>query len=399
MKMDWKLVKMGQVLHQDKESSVSVEPAHLYPMVGVYSFGRGLFHKDSQLGMNTSYKVFYQLKENHVVMSQLFGWEGALALSSKEFKGKYVSSQFPTFLVDESKADRDFIGFFLKQKKVWQLLFARGKGMGSRRRTLNPDSLLGIEIPLPPLSEQRRIAARLQALKRKIEEVRRLRGEQMKAVETLFNNHLVNLFHGLEKEFDTVRFIDAVNLKHGFQFRNFHFREKGVPIVKIGQIKPNGTLDLSNCSFISNEDASQFESYRIYKDDLLMALTGGTLGKVCHLKNDYGVVLQNYRVGKFEILDEQKLSKEYLYWVLVSSYFLNQVFAKINQAAQPNIGKAEMEKTKFPLPPLSEQHRIVADINSFYLKMDALKAAQSGQLSELEGLFPGVLEKAFRGEW
>lgn len=119
MKNGWKIVRLGEVLKQDKASAVSIEPSQNYEMVGVYSFGRGLFHKESQLGMNTSYKVFYCLKENHIVLSQLFGWEGALALSSKEFEGKFVSYQFPTFLTDETKADRGFIGFFLKRKKVW----------------------------------------------------------------------------------------------------------------------------------------------------------------------------------------------------------------------------------------------------------------------------------------
>ncbi len=81
MKQGWEMVKLGKVLKQDKASAVSIDPSKNYEMVGVYSFGRGLFHKESQLGMNTSYKVFYHLKEKHIILSQLFGWEGALALS------------------------------------------------------------------------------------------------------------------------------------------------------------------------------------------------------------------------------------------------------------------------------------------------------------------------------
>jgi len=51
------------------------------------------------------------------------------------------------------------------------------------------------------------------------------------------------------------------------------------------------------------------------------------------------------------------------------------------------------------VPNLSEQRRIITEIQAFQSKMVALKAAQAGQLAALEGLFPGVLEKAFRGEW
>ncbi|MFZ4398124.1 MAG: hypothetical protein ACOYOU_21125, partial [Kiritimatiellia bacterium] len=84
---------------------VPVDSSQTYPMVGVYSFGRGLFHREPVEGGQTSYKVFYRLKAEHVVMSQLFGWEGAVALSSEDFAGHYVSPQFPTFSCDFSKLD------------------------------------------------------------------------------------------------------------------------------------------------------------------------------------------------------------------------------------------------------------------------------------------------------
>jgi restriction endonuclease S subunit len=50
---------------------------------------------------------------------------------------------------------------------------------------------------------------------------------------------------------------------------------------------------------------------------------------------------------------------------------------------------------EIPIPPLSEQKRVVEILE----KIDALQEIQAGQLSALEGLFPGVLEQAFRGEW
>src|SRR5689334_15336701 len=93
---DWPRVRMESVLSLDLES-VLVDSGTEYPMVGVYSFGRGLFDRESVSGSNTSYRHFNKLKSHHIVMSQLFGWEGALALSSDEFAEKYVSPQFPTF--------------------------------------------------------------------------------------------------------------------------------------------------------------------------------------------------------------------------------------------------------------------------------------------------------------
>src|ERR1019366_6502033 len=97
--MEWPKIELRQVMTLDSDP-VRVSPAETYEMVGVYSFGRGLFHREPVSGANTSYKFFYRLKSDHVVMSQLFGWEGALALSSQDFAGLFVSPQFPTFLCD-----------------------------------------------------------------------------------------------------------------------------------------------------------------------------------------------------------------------------------------------------------------------------------------------------------
>ncbi len=165
----WKPTPLGTVLSLDIER-VSVEPSTAYPMVGVYSFGRGLFDRESVNGHDTSYRYFYRLGPHHLVMSQLFGWEGALALSSDEFAGKYVSPQFPTFAVDESKAVRGYVGWYVRRSVFWRELSAKTRGMGDRRRTLNPEALLTCNIPLPPLEEQRRIVAKIEPLAAKINE-------------------------------------------------------------------------------------------------------------------------------------------------------------------------------------------------------------------------------------
>ena len=112
MNSSWKVVKLEEILSQDQNSAVKVKPTKIYNMVGVYSFGNGLFIKNSIEGFNTSYKKFYRLKEDHIVLSQLFGWEGAIALSNKKFVGKFVSSQFPTFLINKEKAELFFVSYF-----------------------------------------------------------------------------------------------------------------------------------------------------------------------------------------------------------------------------------------------------------------------------------------------
>jgi type I restriction enzyme S subunit len=187
---NWPTVRLGEVLALDLER-VSVDAGTSYPMVGVLSFGRGLFDREPIENGQTSYKYFYRLKPEHVVMSQLFGWEGALALSDDKFSGKYVSPQFPTFTCNPQMLDREFLGSLIQQKIFWDDLGSRTSGMGDRRRTLTPDALFACEIPLPPLAEQQRIVARIAELATRIQKTSNL----YKEVESDLGYILMSAYH------------------------------------------------------------------------------------------------------------------------------------------------------------------------------------------------------------
>jgi type I restriction enzyme, S subunit len=174
MSKAWPRVKLGDVLSLDL-NKVAIDPSRSYPMVGVLSFGRGLFEREPIDNGNTSYKHFLRLRKNHFVMSQLFGWEGALAISDEEFDGKFVSPQFPTFVCDERRLNLSYLGWCVRRKVFWDELSTRTNGMGDRRRTLNPAALFASEIALPPLEEQQRIVARIDAVQQHLHAVDKLR--------------------------------------------------------------------------------------------------------------------------------------------------------------------------------------------------------------------------------
>lgn len=204
-------VRLGDLLRLNLER-VPVDAATSYPMVGVLSFGRGLFERESIENGKTSYKYFYRLKAEHVVMSQLFGWEGALALSSEKYAGKYLSPQFPTFLCDSTKLDREFLGWLMRRPSFWEDLGSRASGMGDRRRTLNPDALFACEIPLPPLAEQRRIVARIEALAAKIAEARSLRQQAAEEAEAIVLSLLHRFFVAGSTKWKSISMDQAIEI-------------------------------------------------------------------------------------------------------------------------------------------------------------------------------------------
>lgn len=164
-------------------------------------------------------------------------------------------------------------------------------------------------------------------------------------------------FKQVPLHWETFRFIDKVFLKHGFQFRDYDFTDEGIKVIKITQLNPDGSLDTDNCSFIDSARLGEFKSIKISEGDILMALTGGTIGKIIRVGKVREPLLQNYRVGNF-FPNKKALDKTYLYFLLSSQITEEQINYLLNRNGQPNIGKESFKNMFFPLPPFEEQSQI-----------------------------------------
>jgi type I restriction enzyme S subunit len=181
-----------------------------------------------------------------------------------------------------------------------------------------------------------------------------------------------------------------VDLIHGHQFRDNDFVEDGIPIIKIGQLKFNGQIDLTNCSYIDRKNLEKFKDYLIYQGDVLMALTGATLGKTVRVTKDFGNILQNYRVGKFLPIDDT-INKDFIYYLLTSSFVQNEMLAKINTAAQGNIGKADFKRIKIRYPSYKNQQKIAKILTTYDTVIEQTQSA----IAKYKAIKQGLLHDLF----
>ncbi len=77
-----------------------------YPIVGVYSFGRGMLERGLQNGSKTKYKHFHRIREGQIVVSKLKAWEGAVAVAESAHDGCFTSSEYPTYDLDQTHVVR-----------------------------------------------------------------------------------------------------------------------------------------------------------------------------------------------------------------------------------------------------------------------------------------------------
>ncbi|WP_111805629.1 restriction endonuclease subunit S [Aeromonas allosaccharophila] len=157
-------VRLGDVLELSEKPEIVV-PTGCYPQVGVRGFGGGLFSKASISGAETSYKAFNCLYEGAIVLSQLKGWEGAIARCPKELDGWFVSPEYRTFQCKLGLSSDEYFGELVRMEWFWSQLQDATRGVGARRERTRPEQFLNIELPMPDFNDQLRI---VEILKRQI---------------------------------------------------------------------------------------------------------------------------------------------------------------------------------------------------------------------------------------
>lgn len=148
--------RLGDIVELQEES-VPVRADGEYPQVGVRGFGGGLFPKAAVAGTQTSYRAFNRLYTDALVLSQVKGWEGALALCPPELAGMYVSPEYRTFRCVPGEATPAYVAELVRTPWFWSILQDATRGVGARRERTRPEQFLNIELPMPPQDKQRKV--------------------------------------------------------------------------------------------------------------------------------------------------------------------------------------------------------------------------------------------------
>lgn len=160
MSVEW--VRFGDVMELQRRR-VEPELDRSYREVGVRSFGKGLFIKEPRLGSAIGDKKVYGVEPGDLVVSNVFAWEGAVAVAGNDAEGTIGSHRFMTWTPSKG-IEVGYLAHFLASDAGLELLRAASPGSAGRNRTLSIKNLESIVVPLPSIDEQRRISAHLDRL-------------------------------------------------------------------------------------------------------------------------------------------------------------------------------------------------------------------------------------------
>ena len=147
---------------------------------------------------------------------------------------------------------------------------------------------------------------------------------------------------------------DCVSIIGGYAFKSYDLKSSlGIRVIRISDISEKGLVDKNIVKYNGNEDLTQ---YLIKRNDILIAMTGGTVGKSLLLTEKISEpLLLNQRVA---IIRNIWINVEYLNAFLHSPY-IKQIIDKKKNSTNDNISMSDLNGFLIPLPPLKEQYRIV----------------------------------------
>ena len=290
----------------------------------------------------------------------------------------------------------DFLFYVLQTESVQNTVKKYTIGVSIQHAS---GSILHIEIPLPPLKIQKRIVARIEKLFEKIDKAKELRQKAQEETEQIFLSALQGIFSKAEKKYPKKEIKDFAMVKGGKRLpkgAKFSDTETEYPYIRVVDFE-DFSVDTLNLKYIPKETQQKISRYIILKDDVYISIAG-TIGLVGTIPDNLSGVNLTENAAKIVFKDKRIIDKKYLVYYLASSYGKIEIDKRTNKVGQPKLALMRIETIKIPLPPLSEQKKIVAYLDTLREKVEKLKQLQQKQLEELTELNQSILAKAFKGE-
>jgi type I restriction enzyme S subunit len=170
--------------------------------------------------------------------------------------------------------------------------------------------------------------------------------------------YLLIINNSLSIKFKATPLKKYVKLLGGYAFKSSEYQDKGIPIIRISDFQ-NEKIVLEKAVYYN--ESEEFEKYELKAGEIIIALTGGTIGKLAIVQSELGKLYLNQRVAKFQVLDINKIANEYVYWI--ARGVQDNVKKLAWGGAQPNVSSKQIEEMNFPIPDIETQFKIIEFIN------------------------------------
>ena len=269
---------------------------------------------------------------------------------------------------------------------------ARKECSGTTRDRITRKKLSVITIPVPPLSEQQRIVALLDAEFAKIDALKANAEKNLQNAKDLFQA-------ALKKELEPKEGWTKKKLNDLYDVRDGthdspKYQERGFPLVTSKNLR-NGFVDMANVKYISQQDYDKInERSKVDIGDVLFAMIG-TIGNPSLVVEEPNYAIKNMALFKVPLTQSGSL----LRYVLSSNQVLDEMHNKAKGSNQPFVSLGYLRNFEITIPQtLEEQNSLVCKLDILDERCKALQANYEKTLSLCDDLKQALLRKAFNGE-
>jgi type I restriction enzyme S subunit len=343
------------------------------------------------------------IKKNDIIFAMSSGSKhlvGKSAVAKKNFNGSYGA--FCALLRANESVNKKYISYIFQGNAYRKLISEIAKG--TNINNLKREHILDFEFPLPPLSEQQTIVAKLEEFLSELEKGKeqlhtaldQLKVYRQAVLRYAFEGKLTNknVKEGeLPEGWKWVKVLDISNVVRGGSPRpagDLKYYGGKIPFLKVADLTRDGSIFLHSFEYTIKE-AGLRKTRQIKPETLLLTNSGATLGvpKICMID-----ATMNDGIAAFLDLDKRSNLYMYYYWTGKTQQLRN-----VNQgAAQPNLNTDIIKNCEVPYCSFEEQERVVQEIESHLSVADKLEETITASLQQSETLRQSILKKAFEGK-
>jgi type I restriction enzyme S subunit len=367
---------------QPVSRSIVPSPGETYRQLGVSLWGKGAYEREPVDGGLTKYQQLFRAERGDIVVNKIWARNGSVAVVDDSLAGCHGSNEFPMFAPIEGRLDPRWMHWVTKTKDFWAQCDQKSQGTSGQNR-IKPERFLEVEIPLPPLDEQRRIVARIEELAAKLEEARNLRALSKAASGAFIASTHAALAAGHDEPLSAFLILD----------------EDAVPI-DVGNAYPQAGVRGFGGGLFGKQPVFGGETTyrafnRLYPGALVLSQVKGWEGAIAMtpLELEGYFVSPEYRTFRWR---PERVLPEYMAALVPTEFF----WGRLKEVTR-GVG-ARRERTRperflelpFSMPSLEDQHRLL----QMYSSIKAIQDLQDETAAELDAMLPAILDKAFKGE-
>ena len=276
--------------------------------------------------------VLFALTGDPVSKPNPLSWVGRVSIYRSDENA--LLNQRTCKIKKSDEIDNQFLYYYFRQWENFYVLASKATGSASQAN-ISTNTIADTIIKLPPLPTQQKIAAILSSLDDKIELNNKINTNLERQAQDLFKNWFVDKY---EKE-GTIG--DYCAVKSGFAFKSAWWQDEGTKVIRIGDIE-QGCLNLETCAHVATDKIEVAKDFIVQGGDLVIAMTGATIGKFSMIPKTQEPILVNQRVGKFFLGNNPIEKVPFIYCTLKQEEVITEFINRGQGSAQPNISTGDI---------------------------------------------------------